>query len=108
MSANTTSQERHQFWQSHIEACALQSASKAQYCRDHELSYHCFIYWHSKLAKQQPSGQNFPDNHSKLIPVSLTQSPYPAELQVQLPNGVLISGINNQSVGLIGSLIDQL
>jgi hypothetical protein len=46
-------------------------------------------------------------NSSKLILVALAQSVYTAELQIHLHNGVMISGISDQSISLIGRLIDQ-
>jgi len=95
-------------WQAHVEACKRAGVSKAQYCRDTGLVYHCFIYWHAKFSEQK-TATSAPQLHtSKFIPVSLSQPELSGDLQIKLPNGVLISGINEQSLNLIAPLIDQL
>ncbi|MEE9334238.1 MAG: hypothetical protein V3U65_09125 [Granulosicoccaceae bacterium] len=108
MSSIKTTLKAQAHWQAHVEACDRQGLGKAQYCRNNELTYHCFIYWHAKFSEQTIKKPTPKTDSSKLIPVALAQGAYPAELQIRLPNGVLISGISDQSVALIGQLIDQL
>lgn len=108
MSSFETTPKPQAHWQAHVEACDRQDISKAGYCRNNELTYHCFIYWHAKYSEQTVKKPIPKTDSSKLIPVALAQGADPAELQIRLPNGVLISGINDQSISLIGQLIDQL
>ncbi|MFT4729042.1 MAG: hypothetical protein ACI9UN_003556 [Granulosicoccus sp.] len=108
MSSSDAARNSQEYWQAHIEACKDQSSSKAKYCRNNELTYHCFIYWHAKFSEKVHEGMDLKTNSSKLIPVALAQSVYTAELQIHLPNGVMISGISDQSISLIGRLINQL
>ena len=94
---------RAQNWQQHMDAWSASGLSRAQYCRDHALSYYVFNYWHAKLCK--------PPEKKKLVPVVVTRTfdsqPHQG-LQVRLPNGVQISGIDEHSVGLMSQLIAQL
>lgn len=95
-------------WQSHVEACDRLGVSKAEYCRDNKLTYHCFIYWHAKFSDQSVRKPTPTSGTSKLIPVALAQGDDPTQLQIRLPNGIVISGISDQSVTLISALVDQL
>lgn len=100
-------------WQHHVDAFHQSGLSKAQYCRDHDLTYHLFIYWSAKLndvvpdtaaASKAPTG--------KLVPATITtnnaQTLFQHGLQIHLPNGVHISGIDSSSVRWVGQLIEQL
>jgi hypothetical protein len=108
MSSSDAARNSQEYWLAHNEACKDQSISKAKYCRNNELTYHCFIYWHAKFSEKVHERMDLKTNSSKLIPVALAQSVYTAELQTHLPNGVMISGISDQSISLIGRLIYQL
>lgn len=99
-------------WQHHVDACKHSGLSKAQYCREHQLIYHLFIYWNTKLggATRQPA-----QSAGKLVPVKLADQAAGSHatstshgLQIHLPNGVHVSGIDSRSVGLVGQLIQQL
>jgi len=52
-------------WNAHVKALAHSGLSRAEYCRQHELSYHALTYWCRKLRK----GHNGPA--STLVPVPL-------------------------------------
>lgn len=41
---------RH-YWQTHIRMQQESGLSRAEYCRQHNLSYHTLTYWQRKLAK---------------------------------------------------------
>jgi len=56
--------DRRRYWQAHIKALTESGLSRAEYCRQHKLSYHALIYWQRKFARKgQPS--------MTLIPVAL-------------------------------------
>ena len=77
--------------------------SKAQYCRDNDLSYHVFIYWHTELHGNKKPG--------KLVPVSVSpvnQSHDIGTLQLRLPNGMRVTGIQQDSVDLVARLVSLL
>lgn len=109
MSTSTSTQQRHTFWQEHVQIYHGSGLSKARYCRDNDIAYHQFIYWASKFADTKTPDNTIADTGtSKLIPVMLAEPEYGTGLQLHLPNGVLISGISAQSVGIVGHLIEQL
>lgn len=110
MSANLTSDTRARYWQEHVQACQHSGLSKAQYCRDHQLAYHVLIYWSTKFSGRIAKNENSEQSDvAKLVPVALSGAIHPdSGLQVHLPNGVHISGINAQSVDFISRVINQL
>lgn len=109
MSSSVPTHDRHEFWQEHVNACSSSGLSKARYCRENNLTYHLFIYWASKIsADVSTDNQVSSPGASKLVPVVLSESDVAVGLQLHLPNGVLISGICAQTVGMVGALIEQL
>jgi hypothetical protein len=104
MSSANNNQERQAFWKEHVQSYQDSGQSKACYCRDNNLTYHQFIYWSALFSDQPTEVKATP----KLVPVMLSEPTATSGLQVQLPNGVLISGINGHCVDIIGRLIDQL
>jgi hypothetical protein len=109
MPSTTSTQDRHVFWNNHVQAYRASGLSKARYCRYHNVTYQQFIYWATKFDDTTKSDNTLSaPSPSKLVPVVLSEPAYPSGLQLHLPNGVLISGICAQSVGMIGDLIEQL
>jgi len=108
-----STEQRTADWQHHVDACEQSGLSKAQYCRNHDLAYHLFIYWSTKLGGAVPDTAASPKaSTGKLVPVTLaTNNAYPFSphgLQVHFPNGVRVSGIDSDCIGLLGQLIEQL
>ena len=98
---------RRAFWESHVHVWQDSGLSKARYCRENKLRYHQFIYWIPKVVlKIQPKIITAPT--PKLLPVMIKQSTESPELQVKLPNGIIISGITRDSVEVLGALMAQL
>lgn len=54
-------------WQAHITAQKQSGLSRAEYCRQHQLSYHAASYWYRRLSK--PTNQE-----TTLVPVALASS----------------------------------
>lgn len=103
MSTEKSHNERTQHWQQHLDAWQLSSASRAQYCRENDLSYYVFNYWHAKLVS--------PKSSKNLVPVTVSPSSVATAtgtLQLELPNGMQVCGITADSVELVGQLISQL
>ena len=106
MSSANNSEERQQFWKEQFQSYEQSGHSKARYCRDNNLIYHQFTYWSALFSDQPTKDKMTPP--SKLVPVMLSEPTPTSGLQVHLPNGILISGISDHSVEIIGRLIDQL
>ena len=77
-------------WQAHITALKKSGLSRAEYCRQYQLSYHAATYWQRKLSKPVNKG-------TTLVPVTFTPdtlknpvSAVRAALKVVLPNKTAI------------------
>lgn len=104
MSTEHKTSDRAQYWQQHLKSWQQKGGSRAQYCRDNQLSYHVFNYWYSKLNSADQSGGRF-------VPVMINHSAETqatGTLQLELPNGIQITGIRAESVSLVSQLIAQL
>lgn len=108
MQDTTSRTELQSFWHCHVERYLASELSKAAYCREHDLSYHQMVYWSSKA--QRPDSRSLATVSSSspmLVPVSLAPSSS-GDLSIRLPTGVVISGINASTVGLLGAVIGSL
>ena len=106
MSAEPIKHDRH-FWEQHVTQFKDSGLSKAKYCREHQLTYHRFIYW---VPQFSPHDDKSPEAviTNRFVPVGLTQSTQPAELEITLPSGIQINGITEQTSALTIHLIAQL
>ena len=98
---------RRDFWEQHVAHYIDSGLSKAQYCREHELTYHQFVYWvpqFSPLINEPVAAVTT----SKFLPVRLNQSAQPSELEITLPSGVQINGVTEHTSALAIHLIGQL
>lgn len=69
-------------WHVHVKALEQSGLSRAEYCRQHKLSYHALTYWYGKLKKDR----NGPS--STLVPVPfhhLQQTSAKPALHLHLP-----------------------
>ncbi|ASJ72114.1 IS66 family insertion sequence element accessory protein TnpA [Granulosicoccus antarcticus] len=107
MSSIKSSVSRRAIWESHVLTWQGSGLSKAKYCRENKLRYHQFIYWISK-GEQRVQPKTVTAQTPKLLPVVIKQSAVSPELQIKLPNGIIISGITVDSVEVLGALMDQL
>jgi len=56
--------KKQRYWQAHAKAQTRSGLSRAEYCRQHKLSYHALTYWQRKKSgKKQPG--------TTLVPVRL-------------------------------------
>lgn len=104
MPHSTIRSERHTFWEAHVHAWQDSGISKAMYCREHELQYHQFIYWVSKIGSST-SRTMCTSEPPRFLPVAIKHPTVAAELQVRLANGATISGINAETVELAAALM---
>lgn len=74
-------------WQAHVQAFRRSGLSRAEYCRQHKLSYHALVYWQRKFSGLS-RGAPVPTLVPVVIGGSIGQaSPHavPAALRVILP-----------------------
>ena len=95
---------REAFWQRHVAQWRHSGLSKSAYCQQYALTYHQMVYWAKKdeqdVEPEQPS--------SGFVTVAVSSDDNEGILSVRLPNGLIIQGINDRSMGLVGKLIAQL
>jgi len=103
---NQAKHQRH--WQAHVNALGKIGLSRAEYCRQHNLSYHALGYWQRKLSR--PSG-----NTTTLVPVNLpaalmrnSKQQNQAELQIILPGKMSVAVGDNFSPVTLGRLLSVL
>ena len=101
-----TQQERDHYWYQQIDAWQASGLSGQAFCKQHDLSYHRFVYWRSKHNRTRPDPSAAATGF-----VSVTQA-QPAspdrELTLALPNGLSITGIHAGNVDLLGAILRQL
>ncbi len=91
-------------WKPHIEAQATSGLSGKAYCEHNDLNYNRFCY-----QKRKHQSENIQSQSTAFIPVSLTGHHLPCSgLTVTLPNGISISGIDNQFPEASAALIRAL
>jgi len=95
-------------WQAHMAAQKQSGLSRAEYCRQHQLSYHTATYWSKKLSK--PSTQK-----TTLVPVKLASSlqinavpERRSVLKVILPNKIAIEVGDDFSPAVLTKLLMTL
>lgn len=75
------------------------------YCQQYALVYHQMVYWCTK-AKQERDDVKKPAND--FIPVTVARSYGNSGLSIRLPSGIMIEGIDEHSIALVGKLIEKL
>ena len=98
----TNNTPRH--WQVHVGAFQQSGLTRAEYCRQHKLSYHTLAYWQRKLSASQAA-----DNGITLVPVPFkaiinqhSVEPAQTALKIILPDRIAVEvGENFSSATLI-------
>jgi hypothetical protein len=97
---------RTAFWHRHVNQWRESGLSKAAYCQQHSLVYHQMVYWCSKEDKVTDDTRGATNG---FIAVSVTPATSARSvLNIRLPNGIEIEGIDELSVSFVGRLIEQL
>lgn len=98
----------HRRWQAHVTALAQSGLSRAEYCRQHDLSYHALTYWQRKLSRSR-------SNTTSLVPVTLETMPAKkavqagrADLHIVLPGNMSIAVGDNFSTTTLSRLLTVL
>ena len=113
-----TNEARHAHWKHHIDQWESSSLSGADYCRQHELTYHCFIYWRSKFSQTERKGSAEARPNDQLPNAFVTVQPPPLSglvdtlssdsLHLRLPNGLEIRNIYASNLGNVRLLLERL
>jgi len=103
-----TSQERHAFWQRHVDSHLSSGLSQTAYCKSHDLSVRLFWSWKKKLRPDSISTK--PESEPKLqlfIPVAMpTSIDSPSQnVTCKLPNGIELSWPVQTDAYYVGQLV---
>ena len=98
----TTEDTREIYWQQQIQAWTASGKSQKAFCEEMNLSYHRFGYWRRKFC--QDSAER--TKTTAFVPVTRQLSA--TTLSLSLPNGLVIEGIAENNVFLVGELLGQL
>lgn len=106
MSKDNSTGQRH--WQAHVKALTNSGLNRAEYCRQHGLSYHALTYWNRKLSSQTSKG-------ATLVPLSLQggfQRPHTGaeqpQLKILLPGRISVAVGDNFSPETLSRLLTTL
>ena len=100
---------REAFWQRHVCQWRDSGISKMAYCKQYSLVYHQMVYWSSKQKLCTGDEPNIDEDFKGFVPVSVTTANTADQgLSIRLPNGLLIQGIDQHNVALLGQVIQQL
>ena len=105
-------------WKQHVDQWQSSGLSGAAYCQQHELTYHCFIYWRSKFSSGEAKHptEARPDGREPSAFVAirsqpfsgLAESPDTDSLHLGLPNGLEIRNIYASNLGNVRLLLECL
>lgn len=97
-------EERKAQWQPHVEAWQASGLSARRFCSERSLPYSRFLYWAGKFRSPATT---MPTSHfTRVVPVGRISDA--AGLQITLPSGLRISGIDEDTVALLPQLLAQL
>lgn len=99
---------RQRYWQAHIKALAKSGYSRAEYCRQNNLSFHAMAYWQKKISRTDKL-------KPLLVPVPLqnqlkqnNNSSNPASLHIVIPGNLSIAVGDNFSPVTLTRLLTVL
>jgi hypothetical protein len=95
---------REAFWQRHVAQWRTSGLSKRAYCQQCALTYHQMVYW----SKKENPVIELEVGSGGFVAISVSPDERDAGLSVRLPSGMMIEGIDDRSVDLVGKLIAQL
>ena len=103
--APTDSTDRITFWQDHVTAWQVSDLTQKAYCEHEELRYSTFGYWDRKLRRvAEPTARARPSGFVPVIPGAVQ----PTGLNLSLPNGLEIRGIEVQNLPVVKQLLAVL
>lgn len=88
---NQAQPNRPRYWQAHTKALSESGLSRAEYCRQHKLSYHALIYWQRKYSRQDKQSVTLVPVALATVPARTGSRPGDAGLKILLPGQIAIA-----------------
>lgn len=96
------------YWIEHIKRWSESDLSGAQYCKKHQLTYHCFVYWRGKLDNNNHGLiTSSPSGFSK-VEVRGAVCHSSEGLSLHFPGGLYVQGISDENLPLLRQLCQAL
>jgi len=95
----------NRFWLAHAAAQVNSGLSRAEYCRQHQLSYHTLTYW----QKKSPKTNDKSEGALVAVPASALKKAQPRterQMRVVLPNNIIIELSNTFSAAALSELLN--
>lgn len=105
------SKSKRDNWEPIIHAWQESGLSQSAFCRNNDLKLSRFIYWRAKiLGKADVEFRSSVGKSavSPFVPVQTVQTSSDSGLRVSLPNGIILSGIDEKNVVLLKTIIQAL
>lgn len=113
------SDEKTAYWRQHINHWQASTLSAAHYCQQHQVTYHCFIYWRSKFARELEPAVDQPLTAKGLSAFVVARPQVQASpateattladnLQLALPNGLVVQNIREGNLSTVRALLEHL
>ena len=105
MAAQDKSVQLAEYWQQRVAGWQASGQSQKAFCEANDLNFHRFGYWRRKLLHRVDSGSQ---KASGFVPVAVRSQPVSADLSIQLPNGLVLHGIDRENLELVYQLLSRL
>lgn len=105
------SQDKRDHWSPIIKAWHDSGLSQSAFCRKNNLNRPQFTYWRTKILSKTDGPRHSSTTQrdaSSFVPVEAFDSQSNTGLRVSLPNGVILSGINEHNVALLKMIVQAL
>ena len=100
-------------WQQRLQSWRESGLNQKQWCEQNNIRQPQFWYWKKKLEEMPAALSHKSKNTPAFVPVALASTPTPREaeptsLAITLPNGLMVSGIDQSNLSLASQLIGVL
>ncbi|WP_374964424.1 IS66 family insertion sequence element accessory protein TnpA [Spongiibacter tropicus] len=97
-------------WPAQIARWQASGLSAAEFCKQHQLSYHRFIYWKRKLSNSDVGRSSKVGGFVRVVSSGSGNTPsFPESgLTLVLPGGIQLKGLHEGNVALLGQILAQL
>ena len=95
-------EELRKFWKTHLDKWEESGLPQKEYCRQHNLIYHRFVYWKARFKSK-----NLPVKFVQ-VASSISFNPGPSFLKLNLPRGYQIEIPDNFSEDTLKRLLTTL
>lgn len=105
MARQDKSTELAAYWQQQVAGWQASGQSQKAFCETNDLNFHRFGYWRRKLLHR---ADTIREKDTGFVPVTLHSPSVPTSLSIQIPNGLLLQGIDRENLELVCQLLSRL